>query len=153
MSDKPLDRRHPAHGVSLNLQGPTIVFLTVCSKNRVPWIADHEIHRILREVWTQSTAWLVGDYVLMPGHLHLFAAPTQAEITLDNWVRYWKSQFTRLGGNPNHRWLRDHWDTRLRSIESFGEKWEYVRNNPVRKGLVEDPDDWPFQGQIHRLVW
>lgn len=25
-------------------------------------------------------------------------------------------------------------------------KWEYIRMNPVRAGLVEKPDDWPYSG-------
>lgn len=147
------DRKHPVHGVFQNSQGPTIIFLTVCSKNRVPWIADHAIHKVLREAWMESTAWLVGNYVLMPDHVHLFITPMQVDVPLENWVRYWKSRFTWLDGNQDHSWQTDHWDTRLRSSESFKEKWCYVRNNPVRTGLVDDPDDWPFQGEIYRIGW
>jgi len=36
----------------------------------------------------------------------------------------------------------------LRSDESYGEKWDYVRHNPVRAGLVRECDDWPYQGEI-----
>jgi hypothetical protein len=36
----------------------------------------------------------------------------------------------------------------LRSDESYSEKWNYVRDNPVRAGLVETADDWPYQGEI-----
>ncbi len=32
-------------------------------------------------------------------------------------------------------------------------KWEYIRHNPVRAGLVNDPDDWPYQGEMHVLRW
>jgi hypothetical protein len=38
-----------------------------------------------------------------------------------------------------HRWQTDHWDRRLRSDESYAEKWEYVRCNAVRHGLVARP--------------
>ena len=48
---------------------------------------------------------------------------------------------------------RDCWDRQLRSGESYNEKWQYVRNNPVRKGLVAQADDWPYQGVITPLVW
>ena len=41
-------------------------------------------------------------------------------------------------------WLFDHV---LRSEESYGEKWLYVRDNPVRAGLVDDASDWPYQGE------
>ena len=48
---------------------------------------------------------------------------------------------------------RDCWDRQLRTGESYAHKWEYVRNNPVRKGLVANADDWPYQGQINVLEW
>lgn len=32
--------------------------------------------------------------------------------------------------------------------ESYAEKWEYVRQNPVRAKLVSAPEDWPFCGEI-----
>jgi hypothetical protein len=42
-------------------------------------------------------------------------------------------------------------DHLIRHSESYSEKWEYVRQNPVRAGLVNDPDKWPWQGEITRL--
>jgi putative transposase len=39
----------------------------------------------------------------------------------------------------------------MRSSESYSQKWEYVRNNPVRAGLVAEPEAWPFQGEIAEL--
>ncbi len=46
-------------------------------------------------------------------------------------------------------WQARFFDHLLRTPESHSEKWEYIRNNPVRAGLVKQPDDWPFQGFIH----
>jgi REP element-mobilizing transposase RayT len=34
------------------------------------------------------------------------------------------------------------------SEESYGEKWGYVGENPVRAGLVEQWNDWPFAGKV-----
>ena len=48
---------------------------------------------------------------------------------------------------------RECWDRQLRSGESYAQKWQYVRNNPVRKGLVANADDWPYQGQLNVLEW
>ena len=47
----------------------------------------------------------------------------------------------------------DCWDRQLRSCESYSQKWQYVRNNPVRKGLVANADDWPYQGEMNVLQW
>jgi hypothetical protein len=68
-------------------------------------------------------------------------------------VRYWKSQFAKGLRDPGRRWQTDHWDRRLRTGESYTAKWEYVRENPVRHGLVEKTDDWPFQGEVFELEW
>jgi REP element-mobilizing transposase RayT len=146
-------RKKPAHGVWTDLDGPLIVFVTVCTKDRRPWLASAENHAALREAWQAASAWIVGRYVLMPDHLHLFAAPGPHEIALDNWVRFWKSHFRRAGRPPAQEWQTDHWDTRLRSGESYDEKWVYVRNNPVRAGLVDHSEAWPYQGELNRLPW
>ncbi len=147
------NRKHPAHEVLIIPGQPLIVYLTVYTRNRQTWLATLEVHETLRSVWTKATGWLVGRYVIMPDHIHLFAAPGELEIEFDNWVRYWKSQFSKEHRNRAHRWQTDHWDRRLRAEESYESKWEYVRNNPVHHGLVERAEDWPFQGQIHDLPW
>jgi REP element-mobilizing transposase RayT len=149
-------RNHPAHGVIYFSNKPTIVYVTVCTKDRRPWLATPDIHATLREVWTAADAWHVGRYVIMPDHFHLFAAPNEhfvPFVEVDNWSKYCKSQFSKRHKNATHRWQTDHWDTRLRSDESYESKWEYTRYNPVRAGLVAGPDDWPLQGEIMELRW
>ena len=54
---------------------------------------------------------------------------------------------------PSPLFQRDCWDRQLRTGESYAQKWEYVRNNPVRKGLVAHADEWPYQGQVNVLEW
>jgi putative transposase len=107
----------------------------------------------LRKVWQAADAWLVGRYVIMPDHIHYFAAATETSIEFENWVRYWKSQFSKQHGAPDLRWQAGHWDTRMRSARAFEDKWNYVRENPVRKGLVRDVDEWPFQGEVFDWRW
>ena len=40
----------------------------------------------------------------------------------------------------------------LRSSESYSQKWDYVKENPVRAGLVKSSDEWPWQGEIESLM-
>ena len=146
-------RRKPASGVFISSKHPTIVFLTICTKNRFPWLANPEAHELLVNVWKESKAWLVGYYVLMPDHVHLFCAPNDMVTSLDNWVLYWKRLFSRKCPHSDWKWQSQKWDTRLRRTESYQEKWEYVRHNPVRKELVSDPDEWLYQGMLNELRW
>ena len=146
-------RSRPRHQIVQIPNRPIIVLVTVCTKDRQPWLASPKVHDTLVEIWKKATAWLVGRYVIMPDHIHLFASPCDEAVSLECWVRYWKSQFSKRHKNPNHRWQSGYWDTTLRSTESYDAKWEYVRHNPVRHGLVSKPEDWPFQGEIFVLEW
>jgi putative transposase len=103
----------------------------------------------------QASTWLVGRYVILPDHVHLFCAPNGIDApSLERWMRYWKSLVTKnLNAESETIWQRHHWDRQLRRGESYGEKWEYVCNNPVRHGLVERAIDWPFQGELNELRW
>jgi REP element-mobilizing transposase RayT len=117
---------------------PTIVFVTACTKDRRPWLANERVHAVLREVWRRADAWMTGRYVIMPDHLHLFAS-WMNDIPLRNWMQYWKSQFTKTYRVDGREWQAGHWDTTMRSAAQYEDKWRYVRENPVRHGLV---DDW-----------
>jgi len=77
----------------------------------------------------------------MPDHLHgLFEFP--GEKTMGKAIAAFKSWMAKSKGI---RWQRDFFDHRLRSWESSAEKAHYIRLNPVRAGLCEKPEDWPFQ--------
>ena len=145
------ERGRPQPGVHISAFGATIVFLTVTTKDRRRWLAADEVHVVLRDVWLEARAWMVGRYVLMPDHLHLFVSPGEREVEIENWVRYWKRLFTQRISSVPGRWQSNSWHHRLRRDESYAEKWDYVRYNPVRQGLVAEPDDWPDQGELHIL--
>ncbi len=151
--DDRVGRRKPAEGVHIRLGEPTIVFVTVCTDKRVLWLAQPEVHKLLLETWSEAQAWLVGYYLLMPDHLHLFCAPRDLDISLNRWMRYWKRVFTQKARHADWQWQSRHWDTRLRRSENYTEKWNYIRENPVKNGLVKNAGDWPYQGMMNVLPW
>jgi REP element-mobilizing transposase RayT len=94
--------------------------------------------------------------VLMPDHIHLFYAPSGCDYPpLAKWVQFWKSRSSQTWPRPEEQpiWQKSLWDTQLRRGEHFGEKWEYVRQNPVRKRLVVCPEGWPYQGEMNVFEW
>ena len=133
-----------------------IAFVTVCSKDRQPILAERKVVDLIVDQWKLATAWHVGRYVIMPDHIHLFASPNGIDaLPLENWIQFWKSRVSRNwpGEKPKSIWQRSMWDRQLRSGDSYAQKWEYVRNNPVRHGLVEQSEDWPYQGELNMLPW
>ena len=149
-------RTGPAHPIPLFRDGrPAIILLTVCARRRSPILATPQAQRTLLKAWRKAQAWSVGRYVLMPDHLHLFCAPRDPTVPLTNWIRYWKSLASRAWPGPKTGpiWQEDFWDRQLRDGENYLNKWEYVRSNPVRAGLVRKPEDWPYSGEINTLDW
>lgn len=152
-----IGRKHPAHHPVL-IPGDLspIVFLTVCTAGRKRILAAHDVHAILVAAWVQAGRWSVGRYVILLDHLHLFCSPATKEVTPHTkWVQFWKALASRRWPRPAEQpvWQVDSWDTQLRWKDSYRAKWEYVAGNPVRHGLAQRADDWPFQGELHVLPW
>ncbi len=148
--------RHLAHLDALHAQ--PLILLTVVTHERRRLLATPFAHHLLRGLWQRSAErnhWLVGDYVLMPDHVHLFVRPAADAHALASWVKMWKSVSARAwiadGQARAPVWQQEYFDRFVRSDESYAQKWEYVRNNPVRAGLVSVADPWPFMGRIFDL--
>ena len=69
----------------------------------------------------------------------LIGVPGDAE--LSNVIRDFKRITAKTA---NIAWQRSFFDHRLRHDESETEKFEYIRQNPVRAGLMGPNDDWPY---------
>jgi hypothetical protein len=68
-------------------------------------------------------------------------------------IRRQEKSFRTGGAGVKPVWQRDVWAGQVRSGEMYDEKWEYVRRNPCRHGLVERPEEWPFEGELNVLEW
>ena len=150
-------RNRPAHFPTVAVGFKSIIiFLTVCTRQRKPLLANDETARLIVESWQAGDFWRVGRYVIMPDHMHLFCAPnTFPPQPLKKWIAHWRNHVTRAWP---HRaqvpiWQRDFWDRQLRRSESYAEKWHYVVNNPLRHGYVRRAEDWPYQGELDVLAW
>jgi REP element-mobilizing transposase RayT len=93
----------------------------------------------------------VGRYVIMPDHVHLFAALPIDRIALPSWIQSLRSvigkRLLRLE-IPKPHWQEGFFDHVLRSHESYAQKWRYLELNPIRAKLCETPEAWPYQGEI-----
>jgi putative transposase len=132
-----------------------IYFVTFNTWQRAPVLACSEIHERFREYAHANAARgrCIGRYVIMPDHVHFFARLGREDRFCD-FVRLLK-QHAGKGLSPRsasgRHWQPGFFDHLMRSGESYGEKWAYVRENRIRAGLVSRAEDWPFQGEIVRL--
>jgi REP-associated tyrosine transposase len=139
-------------------------FVTTCTLDRKRVLTRNEVATILVAEWRRAHVqhgWGVGRYVILPDHVHFFCRPERDAKSLSEFVGNWKSWTSRkINALAQPRstpaattmWQREFFDHVLRSVESYGEKWNYVRDNPVRAGLVSSADDWKYAGEIETLV-
>lgn len=90
--------------------------------------------------------------VIMPEHVHLLLTPIRNgegwPFPLKDILKLIKGpsacSINRLTGAHGALWQDESFDHVLRSNESFEERREYIRQNPVRRGLVTKPEDYPW---------
>ena len=120
-------------------------FITVCCQQRgrnqlaIPKVGEALLdtirHRNERQIWYAHVA------VIMPDHVHLVLAFPNMERRVQTIVSKWKEWTAKSLGI---RWQRDFFEHRLRREEGFREKSDYVLANPVRAGLIDHAEDWPY---------
>jgi REP element-mobilizing transposase RayT len=89
--------------------------------------------------------------VIMPEHAHLLLTPlgdergpfSLAEIMFGI-KRGSAAAINEALARRGHVWQDEYFDHVLRSVESLNAKAEYIRQNPVRRGIVERPEDYPW---------
>ena len=127
--------------------------MTFNTYKRRPLLARAEIHNSFRSFCERAEHYdvAVGRYVIMPDHIHLFVALPPMETTLPKWIQMLRTvlgkELLRLGIQKPH-WQEGFFDHVLRSSESYSQKWDYVRLNPLRAGFCAEQEGWPYQGEV-----
>jgi REP element-mobilizing transposase RayT len=129
-----------------------LFFVTSCTYERRKLLTSDAVHAAFVAFASQANSRqniAVGRYVIMPDHVHLFVRGSD-DFQLGPWVGMLKQalakQIAPAGTLPI--WQRGFFDHLLRTDESYAQKWNYVRENPVRAGLVMNAEDWPYSGEI-----
>ncbi len=131
-------------------------FVTFNTHRRAPILSQEPVLLAFIQFFRQASEHgvTVGRYVIMPDHAHLFVVLPPGGLTLARWIQslknYLGKTLLRLGHEKPH-WQEGFFDHVLRSDESYAQKWEYVRQNPVRAGLVTTPEEWPYQGEMEDI--
>ena len=148
-------RAYPAHPSPVRRHNaPVILLLTVCTYPRQDVLNSIQAHDAFLAAWGTARRWAVGTYTIMPDHVHLFCAPRDlGNEPVKSWARYWKRVLGNEAPQLRGKLQWDGWDTQMRDQEHYLRKLEYVRLNPVRKGLVADADAWPYSGTVNPLDW
>lgn len=80
----------------------------------------------------------MGDFIIMPTHVHLLAAfPTAEAMTeqCDSWLHYTAFQINRVIGEKGKFWQQEPFDHLVRSLEQYECLRQYIADNPRKAGL------------------
>jgi len=131
---------------------PPLYFVTFNTHRRTRLLANEAVHAAFVDFAQrgENRGIVVGRYVLMPDHVHLFVQGS-VEFVLGQWIRLLKRRLSKVIKHPMPHWQEGFFDHIIRHSESYTGKWEYVAANPVRAGLVSNEEDWPWRGEITGL--
>jgi putative transposase len=133
--------------------GTAISFVTICCEDRIAIFQDPKRCRVaidsLRRT-SQAMQFLVHAFCLMPDHVHLLVEGISPGSDLVRFVSQWKQQAGYLFRKELRKgfWQRRFYDHILRSGEAVDAVAWYIGMNPVRKGIVLRPHEYPFSGSF-----
>jgi putative transposase len=142
----------PRIPVWLPWESSVIYFVTICTANRKAVLANPETFRAFKFAASKLRDWQVLAAIVMPDHVHVIVAPIKnREANLGNFSAALK-RWMREELTAPWKWQSGCFDRLLRSGESLHDKWLYIRENPVRAGLVQKWEDWPYRYEFNEEV-
>jgi putative transposase len=95
--------------------------------------------------YRQQEKYLLHEFVVMADHFHLLITPTQ---TLERVMQLIKGGFSFRAkkelGFVHEIWQPSYYDRRVRDVEEYFALREYIRQNPVKRRLVEISQEYRF---------
>jgi putative transposase len=95
----------------------------------------------------QRRGFLLSGYVFMPDHWHALVFPA-ARDTLPRIMGSLKVASNRAVNRSRHRrgnlWQLRYFDRAIRTVREYRDALQYMHLNPVKRGWVKQPEDWPW---------
>jgi len=153
MPNRSLDRKYEYRRKLPHYQkAGRALFVTFCKGNRDPFSPEARDAVLRHCLHDHGRRFQLHAAVVMPDHVHLLFTPLLDEkgwpYALPLILKLLKGTSARsvnkLTGFCGPVWQEESLDHVLRSQESLEEKLEYLRQNPVRRGLTNKPEDYPW---------
>ena len=128
-------------------------FITFSCYRRKPLLNSATAYGIFERVLESTRTrygFVVAGYVLMPEHVHLLVGETKfAKLsTAIQVLKQRTSHELKLPGEEQF-WQRRYYDFNVYNGKKRIEKLQYMHRNPVKRGLVAKPEEWPWSSFLH----
>jgi putative transposase len=128
-------------------------FLTFSCYQRQPLLASGPGYSVFErelEAVRRRYRFVVAGYVLMPEHVHLLVGePERASLAIILQVLKQRTSRELKERGEAQFWQRRYYDFNVWSEDKCIEKLRYMHRNPVMRGLVAKPQDWPWSSFQH----
>jgi putative transposase len=99
-----------------------------------------------------SKKWTLYAAVVLPDHVHVLAQPLWRDDNstfdlggiLHSIKRFSARKINQARGEQGSLWQDERYDRIVRDEAEFLEKWQYIRNNPLKDGLASRSEDYPW---------
>jgi len=118
-------------------------FITFSCARHQPILGTEAARDTLSELLERTRELYVFDvlgYVIMPDHVHLLVTEPE-EKPLSVAIQILKQRFSKTR-TEDHVWEPRYYDFNIRTEKKRIEKLRYIHRNPVRRELVDKPEDW-----------
>ena len=105
------------------------------------------VFEVILERTRSRHGFCVIGYVVMPEHVHLLVSEP-ASIPLSRALHSLKLSVSKLS-HQHPFWAHRYYDFNVFSTRKQVEKLRYLHRNPVTRGLVARPEDWPWSSFRH----
>lgn len=99
--------------------------------------------------------WSLDAWAMMPTHYHFIARSPENALSLKSLIQGVHSinaKFVNgIDGTPGRKVWYNYWDSCIQSEASYYARMRYVMMNPVKHGLVQRPEDYPFSSYKYFL--
>jgi putative transposase len=131
-------------------------FITSGCYMKKPLLQSQRMANLFIEVLQHYRAqkkYLLHEFVVMPDHFHLLITPTG---THEHAMQLIKGGFSyraaRQFGIAGEIWQTSYQDYRVRDAEEYSAFRKYIHMNPVKRGLCNGPEDFPYSSAYQRCV-
>ena len=125
-------------------------FITFSCYHRLPYLNHGKARTLFErslEIMRSRYDFVVCGYVVMPEHVHLLVSEPKKAI-LSRAIQALKLSVS-VQSKERPFWQPRYYDFNVHNDLKRIEKLRYMHRNPVKRGLVERPEDWPWSSFRH----
>ena len=132
-------------------------YITFTCYHREKHLGSAAARDVFEQVLERVRSWYGFDilgYVVMPEHVHLLVSePEQTTLAMAlKMLKQTTSRKLRYRVADRAFWQKRYYDFNVFSGHKRGEKLRYMHRNPVKRGLVDKPEDWKWSSYRHYLT-